>query len=903
MEGDPFKLPEGGMFESSGQQAVDTSFQFGITNFYAGVEDIALLPDGRIAFAGATTPSLGVLDENGSVLMSVSLLASSGYSVAVDRDGAVLGAGDSNGSSVRRMPVPFEDTTFRIENGALSFRARKLLLRADRSMIVAGTMMLRNAGSGYGLLKVKQTGGIDADFTTADARGIEVTTAGLTESERIVGGYSQLVGGVTTYSIGRWSTNGVRDTNYSGAWLSAIGTNAQVTALERVPGESGFLAAVQYEENGVKTKLVRLAGEEDPQAGEPIDFPSPEILGRVNAIAFEVVKPETARNDGYDHVLIGGAFTNVAGVHCNNLAALSREGKAVWGFGFANEGPNGPIHAVEVQVDGRVLIGGAFSEVSEVPTGRMARLAGNSAQGATYLYWGDTEFRGFEKQGGVSLPLKRFGNTNTTLQVDVELSAAVGGTASDFGAVTERPTFQPGQSEVLVHVPIHNDTLLENRERFTIRVSTTETNVLVTRGVADLVVLDDETPGTLSPDRLYEEGAPLQNFAVQPDGKILLVRSGTTILRLNADGTRDESFVTNGISTLAGSWAVWSVLPQEDGKIYVGGRFVTTSGYGINHLARLNADGTLDQSFNPMLAPPSNPNPGHGVLFDVFSDGKVIVYVRGSIQRAGGAPGEVMFRVRNNGTFDRGYQGTAMTDTGEIEALPNGQVIAYTDRLSSNIRRFDTNGTAVAAFNVQVPSTVGYVYDLEVLGDALLVGGSFKQLNSLTVSNLAKVSLATGVVDTNFATRLDGEVTTVQAHEGKIYIAGAFTRVNGIERTRIARLNGDGSLDSSFDAGLGPNNRPGLFEVEENGSILMGVNFSAVDRVATSSLVRLEGDKTELPTPTVSIGMEGGIKIQYSGATLEGTSDFSQWEEVHAGGGVYEPSEDEAFRFFRAVKD
>src|SRR5260370_34133087 len=44
---------------------------------------------------------------------------------------------------------------------------------------------------------------------------------------------------------------------------------------------------------------------------------------------------------------------------------------------------------------------------------------------------------------------------------------------------------------------------------------------------------------------------------------------------------------------------VFSVAVQVDGKILVGGAFLTLGGQSRNYIGRLNADGTLDTSFNP----------------------------------------------------------------------------------------------------------------------------------------------------------------------------------------------------------------------------------------------------------------------------------------------------------------
>ena len=93
-----------------------------------------------------------------------------------------------------------------------------------------------------------------------------------------------------------------------------------------------------------------------------------------------------------------------------------------------------------------------------------------------------------------------------------------------------------------------------------------------------------------NPARRTEVG--ITALAVQQDGKIL-VRGR----RLNVDGSLDTSFnpAREGERRLA---------VQADGKILVGGSFTTLGGGGTgtttrNYIGRLNADGSLDTSFDP----------------------------------------------------------------------------------------------------------------------------------------------------------------------------------------------------------------------------------------------------------------------------------------------------------------
>jgi uncharacterized delta-60 repeat protein len=94
------------------------------------------------------------------------------------------------------------------------------------------------------------------------------------------------------------------------------------------------------------------------------------------------------------------------------------------------------------------------------------------------------------------------------------------------------------------------------------------------------------------------------SIAVQGGGKILAVGwfssydgiNVKAVARLNADGSLDTSFnaAGQGVDNLVCTVAVQS----NDGKILIGGCFSSYNGTSVGYLARLNADGTLDPSFN-----------------------------------------------------------------------------------------------------------------------------------------------------------------------------------------------------------------------------------------------------------------------------------------------------------------
>ena len=108
-------------------------------------------------------------------------------------------------------------------------------------------------------------------------------------------------------------------------------------------------------------------------------------------------------------------------------------------------------------------------------------------------------------------------------------------------------------------------------------------------------------------DATFDPGAGansiIHSVAIQSDDKILIGGDFTTydgtsrnhIARLNADGSLDTGFdpgagANNGVR---------SVALDADGKILIGGFFREYDGTAINRIARLNADGSLDAGFDP----------------------------------------------------------------------------------------------------------------------------------------------------------------------------------------------------------------------------------------------------------------------------------------------------------------
>jgi uncharacterized delta-60 repeat protein len=139
---------------------------------------------------------------------------------------------------------------------------------------------------------------------------------------------------------------------------------------------------------------------------------------------------------------------------------------------------------------------------------------------------------------------------------------------------------------------------------------------------------------------------------------------------------------------------------------------------------------------------------------------------------------------------------------------------------------------------------------VEAIADApaggVYLAGDFSSVHGVPRSRVARL-LPDGEVDTSFAPREgpDADVTAlaVQA-DGKVLIAGAFANVAGTPRAGLARLNADGSVDATFDPGLGVRhtNGPAFVRVllpQSDGSVWVGGAFTHMNNRYGRHLVKL----------------------------------------------------------------
>ena len=198
-----------------------------------------------------------------------------------------------------------------------------------------------------------------------------------------------------------------------------------------------------------------------------------------------------------------------------------------------------------------------------------------------------------------------------------------------------------------------------------------------------------------------------------------------------------------------------SIALQADGKIVVAGAFFSSvSGTTATIVRRLNADGTLDASFNSPLnvAPVLSLNTS-ATVWAVQADGKVIVSVFSSQTNL---KGNSIYRLNADGTIDNSftkidftYSRSLYDNLIKVVVLPDGKLLAATNvySLSSSgrLRRFNSEGTLDAAFEQPIfagntNSESNRLNDFEVFADgSIVVAGVFNTVNGVSRVNVVKL--------------------------------------------------------------------------------------------------------------------------------------------------------------------
>jgi uncharacterized delta-60 repeat protein len=753
----------------------------------------ALQPDGKLIIGGFFTGYNGTarnhiarVDKNGALDSAFNPGSGADGTVlatAVQPDGRVIVAGaftHMNGVSrnyIARLEVngaldPVFDPPLILPNGPPSQTYANVYATALQSN---GNVLV---GGPFGIARWNESDGSnDGPFNTLIGTGPNGTVYAIavqTDGKIIIGGTFTSFNGTPAVRLARLLSTGTLDATFN----PALGADATVEAIAVQPDGKIVIGGYFLNYNGTSRKgIARLLsnGSLDPTFNPG--------TGTDNSFGIPHVDAITVQPDG--KIILGGAFTAFNGTGRAHIARANSDGTVDSTFDpaggvqlFPANGLSPVVHTTALQPDGRIIIGGEFTDYNATSRKDIARLL--PATGALSFSASDSAIG--EAGGNAVITLTRSGGTDNPVIARITLAdvttspadyvARAGALDPNFNAGPASNGFPNNPFAVAVQA---DGKILLGGFYFDYAATFRKGIVrLLPNGALDV----DFDPGEGTAFAGPFGNAVVFAIALQPDGKILIggdfgVYDGTPrsyVARLKANGSLDPDFDPGSVALQP----VRTITVQPDGKIIIGGDYISLDGVNRTHIARLNPDGTPDPSFDPPL------------------------------------------------TFTPSIRTSALQPDGRI--IIAGDFTNYAGTGRNFIARLHANGALDTSFSSGA-GALGYVNSvvLQPDGKVIVAGDSFTRVNS------------DGSPDASFAPGAGSQGVVEMAAlqpDGKIIIVGGFQSYNGVERELIARVHPSGALDLAFDPIDGTNTGIRVVALQPDGGIVIAGSFSNYNGVA-----------------------------------------------------------------------
>ena len=770
-------------------------------------------------------------------------------------------------SSIVRLNVDGSlDTTFNpnvaesVNRGRSGF-IRAMVLQSNGQILIGGFFTsVANQERNF-LARLNSDGSLDDEFNpnpNEDDNGLGIRAIAIDSNDKIlIAGRFSTVAGDARDNIARLNIDGSLDTSFTGPTINGDRNLIRSLAIQ-ADGKiliGGLFDRIGVGENEVvRDRLARL----NSDGSHDLSFVPPNLGGTSSNAP---VRSITTQAD--NKILIGGSFQSVNEMTAfGGLARLNVDGSLDSTFSF---NVNSAVFFITIQAsDNSILIGGGFDTVDEQARSRLARISPipqlNLTTPTLSQAEGDTEGVIFEFE--VSRSMLNDEDSSVTYTLSGGANNPV--TADDFVSnelVQDTLTFTEGVSSQTISVAVLGDTLTELDETFTITLSN-PVNAILNTSVAQGTILNDD----ITVDTDFNPAADNSVFSIlaQADGSILVGGTFTSIAvsngdrnrvaRFNPDDSLDDMF--NPPSNPVNS-SVLAMVVQTDGKIVLAGSFTA-------RIARINADGSLDETFNPNVT---------GTTIDALAlqmiDGEEKILIGGEFSAVDDISRNNMARLNPDGSLDDSLDGSlddsfdpnvdnrvrSIVVDNQNRILLSGSfnnVGSTTNTTTRHITRLNADGSLDDNFNSPFVSEMdgdNTIFSIAIQADEhILIGGNFTSIGGVPRRAVARLN-ADGSLDASFIPAdipSNGTVYAVVIQtDNQILIGGSFNDIDGVAMTaNLARLNTDGSLDITF----APNVNDTVFTIAQqatSGDILIGGTFTSVGGTVRDRIASIEN-----PVPT-----------------------------------------------------
>lgn len=524
------------------------------------------------------------------------------------------------------------DPTFQSGTGANS-EIETVTIQPDGRLLIGGYFDSYNGNAANGLARLNANGSFDSSFSTPFQTYSEAINLLVQPDGKILaagGLYTTPAGLGDGRGLVRLLPNGTLDSSFD-------------TFLDDYTSYSYFGDALQLQPDGRILTLTRqnntVSGVTRLLANGQADFSFQS--GQTRYLPYSLTRLANGR------LLVGGLPQFSSGGVVSPLAELTEAGTPATGFQPNLQDP-GSINSLVRQPDGKVLIGGYFTEVDGQPAAGLARLGAAGGLDASF-----------------ATPPRASGSVNISsliLQADGRIVGV-----SDFQVLRYLSNGQPDNS--------FNTFTLRGVGRL---LQQPDGRLLVGDygGQASASLVRLQADGTADPS-FSTATSTLQGImalALQPDGKILVAgefRTGAgnpilqTVVRLQANGSQDASFAT-GNAAGVGSNLIRTLVVQPDGQVLVGGSFTALGTATTPGIVRLTTSGAPATGF----APPALT----GTIQRIVLQPNNRILLGGTFTSAT-VPANLA-RLLPDGSADASFADTAVPNAGvnALLAQPNGQL-------------------------------------------------------------------------------------------------------------------------------------------------------------------------------------------------------------------------------------
>jgi len=295
-----------------------------------------------------------------------------------------------------------------------------------------------------------------------------------------------------------------------------------------------------------------------------------------------------------------------------------------------------------------------------------------------------------------------------------------------------------------------------------------------------------------------------------------------------------------------------AMVLRGDQRILVGGKFTSINGCSNSFLARLNADGSVEASFNP-----AGQTDGSVSCLLQQPDGKVLV--GGAFGRLLGQPRQRLARLLEDGSVDAAFDAGGLFKTNDwmfsVALQANGRVLvgytAWDEGGLSRVVRLNTNGVPDSTFAC-TNTVTSYLFALLPLPDgSVLCGGNPLMYPTDTGSILFRLK-PNGEADDTFDAELalSSVFCLLRQTNGQILVGGALKRIGASNTVPLLRLNPDLQWDETFrpdrfDASGSPMlMTPAVYSLlsQPDGNLIAGGFFYEVGGYWRRNVVRLTSE-------------------------------------------------------------